>query len=285
MVLGSRWMYLVVFMAAVLFLSGCDQEDKDSRDLKSELQEILKEDPDLVLEILQDNKTVLARLVQEGQQELEEQAWREDVLSQIKDPLEPEITEERIIMGNPEGEIRIVVYFNFICPSCHALSREVKNLVQEYPEQTALIFKHIARDEASRQAALYFEAIAVQDQQQALQFQEMAFERSHKLNMDKDKTLQEIVQKLDLDESRLQEDLQQNALQERLQKDLKEAEELGIQGTPVVLVNGIKMQGFVSRQELKKVFSVITDNITADETDFFDDEESDLCLDDIQDCE
>lgn len=283
--LGVKWVFPVLILSAALFFAGCSSQDAESGDFQAELEAVFQENPELVLQVLQENRAILAELVRQGNQELEEKAWQAEILEQLQNPLQPEISPDRVIQGDPDAQITMVKYFNFQCPMCQTAGREIQSAMLSAPGQMRLVLKHVARDEISRTAARYFEAVAQQDKAKALKFKEMAFNQSSSLAQDTEQTLEEIVLDLELDQQRLQKDLESEEIQKRLHQDLEEARELGIPGTPVLLVNGVKIQGFISRQEIEDVVSMISGQAPSPgKGDFAIGDDADLCLEDFQDC-
>lgn len=276
---------ILCLLAFFLFTGlGCGSADREGIEDKAFIESVVRDNPELVMDILKDNKALLAQLVQQGVRELEETAWREDILRQLDDPLNPEIDPDRIILGNAEAEVTIVEYFNFLCPVCHVAGQTVKSVVQENQDQIGLVLKHVARDEVSRQAALYFEAVASQDMNKALEFKEVVFNRSSGLARDVRQTLEDIVFELGLDMEAVHDALEKPEIQAILDRDLKEAEKLDIHGTPVVLVNGVMLHGFVSEHELSTVISMITGRDYQIEDAFRAGSDQDLCVEDFEEC-
>lgn len=276
------FVFIMVFMFA---LAGCESADRAGVEDKAYVESVVRDNPELVLEILRENKALLAQLVQEGARELEQSAWKEDILRQLDDPLEPAIDPERVILGNPEAEVTVVEYFNFLCPVCHVAGQTVKDVLKERPDQSRLILKHVARDEVSRKAAMYFEAVFRLDRDKAMEFKEMVFARSSGLVQDTSQTLEKIVSELGLDMEAVLGVLEDPKIQSILDRDLEEAEKLDILGTPVILVNGVMLHGFVSQEEMFRVMAMITGQDYQPEDDFRAGSELDLCFEDFEECE
>ncbi|WP_028575407.1 DsbA family protein [Desulfonatronovibrio hydrogenovorans] len=274
--------FLMVFMIGI---AGCESADRGGSEDRALIESVLRDNPELIMEIIKDNKTTLAQLVHEGTRELGEMARRQDLMRQMNDPLDPAIDPKRIILGSPEAEVTIIEYFNFLCPVCHVAGQKVQDVVKELSNQTRLILKHVVRGEASRKAAMYFEAVFRLDRDKALEFKDLVFSRSTALVSDPGQTLDEIVAQLGLDIDSVRDVLEDPEIQNILDKDLEEVERLGILGTPVILVNGIMLHGFVSQQELYRVIAMITGQEHQDNGLVEKDNEYDMCLGDFEECE
>jgi protein-disulfide isomerase len=82
-------------------------------------------------------------------------------------------------------------------------------------------------------------ALAAGEQGKFWEFHDALFATSPKLDT---KTINEIATKLELDIAKFNTDLKSPAIRQKLAKDLRDAQEVGVTGTPTIFVNGIKLK-------------------------------------------
>ena len=107
------------------------------------------------------------------------------------------------------------------------------------------MYKHFATGKNDVRAALYFEALNLQDPAKAWAFMDAVFADQKDVATKGDETLAAMAKATGADMKRLAEDLKRKDLSERIQADVKEAREFGFEGTPVFLINGAPVRGAV----------------------------------------
>lgn len=91
----------------------------------------------------------------------------------------------------------------------------------------------------------------------AWSFYDLAFANQQRISKDKDRALQQIVAELGADLKMLSKDLNNEELAIRISQDANEAREMGFQGVPVFLINGIPLFGAQPLQEFERVIRLI----------------------------
>jgi protein-disulfide isomerase len=102
-------------------------------------------------------------------------------------------------------------------------------------------------------AAKYFEAIARQDPAKAYKFHDLVFENQAELNAKKEAFLKESAKKAGADMKKLEKDLADSSLMDRINKDTAEAQKFGISGTPGFIINGVSLKGAYPFPEFKNI--------------------------------
>ena len=82
-------------------------------------------------------------------------------------------------------------------------------------------------------------ALAAGEQGKFWEFHDELFATSPKLDP---KTINEIATKLGLDIAKFNTDMKSPAIRQKLAKDLRDAQEVGVTGTPTIFVDGIKLK-------------------------------------------
>lgn len=225
-----------------------------SSDIKAVLQEVLREHPDLILRVLEHDPVVLADLVERGAElrkaRLEEAQWQ----AEMANPKVPHVAEERPIRGARKAPITVVEYSDFECPYCRAVSPTLQDVLATYGDKVRLVYKHnpLSFHATAEPAARYFEAIAMQSEEQAWRFHDLVFQQQRNLSRGVT-ALQEIVADLEIDHARLDGDLESDTVSRRIAADRAEAEQFGFDGTPAFVINGVSLVGNHPKRDFDRI--------------------------------
>jgi len=234
--------------------SGCVNKQM----LKEQITEAIRENPQIVLDVMRENSVDMLTIVEEGIDQREKLKREAMLQAEIMNPFKPRIWAERPMLGNPSAPVTIVEYSDFLCPYCSKGAKVVSKLAIEQPEKYRLVFKHLPMHEQSRELALIFEALALTDKNKAYKFHDLAFERQKEIYEDKEGVvLGEILTEIGVDPDQLQKSLNSAQLQEFLLADEKEAGEFKIDATPTFLVNGVTIRGYLPAERFEKMVDMI----------------------------
>jgi len=247
----------LVFMTAAigLVLSGCTPSAK-------QLKETIEKDPSIVFAAIEKEPEkfieVVNKAAREAQAKGAEKAAQEETSKrddEFKNPLTPEIDEARAILGPKDAKVTIVEYSDFQCPYCSRGYQTINEVKKAYPGQVRIVFKHLPLDfhPLAMPAAKYFEAVARQDAEKAYKFHDLVFENQAELNSKKEAFLKESAKKAGADMKKLEKDLADPTLVERITKDTAEAQKFGISGTPGFIINGVSLKGAYPFPEFKTI--------------------------------
>jgi protein-disulfide isomerase len=247
---------LVILAGALGFiLTSCAPSAK-------QLKEAVEKDPDIVFAAIEKDPAKFIEVVNKAARDAqskgaekaaqEENAKRDD---EFKNPLKPEIEEGRAIWGPADAKITIVEYSDFQCPYCSRGYQTIEEVKKAYPGQIRFVFKHLPLDfhPLAMPAAKYFEAIARQDAAKAYKFHDLVFQNQGDLNAKKEGFLKESAKKAGADMKKLEKDLADDKLMERITKDTAEAQKYGISGTPGFIINGVSLKGAYPFSEFKTI--------------------------------
>ncbi len=220
------------------------------------LKRLLKQHPEIVMEVLQSQPEQIYDIAAKGASIAQEKAWVKQIKKSIKEPLQPDLSGGRAALGKPEAPYKIVIYTDFSCGACGANERMIPDLMKKRPGQIMAVLKHYPSDDFSRKAALYFEAIARQDQEKAWEFQAQVFKNRQQLGEKGIAGLEEMAGDMDLDQQRLAADLADPALEKRIKDDEAEAIKFRLGSTPSYLINGVPVIGAAPVNVMEKVMDI-----------------------------
>lgn len=231
--------------------SQCETSEPD---IKAVLQEVLREHPDLILRALEHDPVVLADLVERGAElrkaKVEEALWQ----AEMANPKVPRVAEDRPIRGARQAPITVVEYSDFECPYCRAVSPTLQDVLSTYGDKIRLVYKHnpLSFHATAEPAARYFEAIALQSEEQAWRFHDMVFQQQRNLSRGV-VVLKEIAADLEIDPARLERDLESDTVTQRIAADRAEAEQFGFDGTPAFVINGVSLIGNHPKRDFDRI--------------------------------
>lgn len=239
--LGALAVCAAVSLSPMPVAHAATQEDAA---LAAALETLLRERPELVLDVLRRNSEAVLDIAQQGsnlrrKHNLELQ-WRKDMKAPKSVGLE-----NRPVLGPRDAPVRIVAFSDFTCHFCEQASRSVEALRKTYGDGICLIFKHLPLDEKGPGglASAYFVAIGLQDEAKAWEFYEAMFANRDRLLAEGEPFIKESAQKLGVDMKRLARDVRGKKVSDILAEDQKDAQKLGVEGTPYFLVNDLVVRG------------------------------------------
>ena len=111
----------------------------------------------------------------------------------------------------------------------------LEQVLEKYPDQVKLVFKHfpLRNHKYARKAAAA--ALAAHNQDKFWEFSDHLFKNARQLN---DEKIQEIVGQLKLNLEQFQKDWQDPGIAEKIDRDTREGNRIGVRGTPTLFVNG-----------------------------------------------
>ena len=246
-----------MMIAGALMLAACTPGQK-------QVAEMLTKNPKMVFDAIEENPEQFievvnraARKAQEQQQQKQQAEAKKQQEDQLKNPLRPELSEERLLAGSKDGEITIVEYADFQCPACRMAYDNLKPIKDKYKDRIKFYYKNMPLDfhKMAMPSALYYEAVAKQDRLKAKKYYDILFQNQDQLG---ENFLRETAQKVGADMKRLTADLKSEDLKKTIAADMAEFEKLGFTGTPAFIINGVAMSGAQPAGEFEKVIQLTT---------------------------
>lgn len=228
----------------------------------SQLKKAIEKDPSIVFVAIEKDPEKFIEVVnnaaQNAQRKAQQKAQEEETKSrdaEFANPLKPEIEAGRVIFGKADAPVTIVEYSDFQCPFCAKGFNTIKQIESEYKDQVRIVFKHMPLDfhPLAMPSAKYFEAIARQSHEKAEKFHDTVFANQAELNAKKEAFLKDTAKKVGADMKKLQKDLDDPTLLDRINKDIDEAKKFNITGTPGFIINGVSLRGAYPFEEFKTI--------------------------------
>lgn len=152
------------------------------------------------------------------------------------------------VLGNPEGDVTVVEFFDYRCPYCKRVSDALVTLVQGDPK-VRVVFKEFP---ILGPESLVAAKVALAAHRQGKYHEVHAALMAHKGSFEK-AALLELAANAGADEQRLSADMEDPAILGQLQANDSLAAELGITGTPGFLFGNQLVPGAISLDDMKKL--------------------------------
>jgi protein-disulfide isomerase len=150
------------------------------------------------------------------------------------------------IAGNPEGDVSLVVFFDFACPYCRQGHKDVARLAAE-DKGVKIVYRDFpVLSPASDEAAMA--ALSAAQQGKYRRFHDTMFDTPGKVSHERTVAM---VRSAGLNEMQTAKDLQSPALKAEIKKNLELGRALGLTGTPSYVVGNEVLSGAVGYDRLK----------------------------------
>lgn len=155
-------------------------------------------------------------------------------------------------VGNPDGDITIVEWFDYNCPYCRKIEPELRQVVQDDGKVRLVLKDWPILGPVSKVAARL--ALAAKYQDKFLPAHEAMIGVNSKLT---EPRLRELLSGAGIDMDRLDRDLSSNAgaIDAILARNNDQAEAFGFRGTPSFIVGKFRVPGILSMKEFEMVIA------------------------------
>lgn len=142
--------------------------------------------------------------------------------------------------GGEAAPVTIVEFGDFHCAYCKQADATLARVQEAYGDQVSLVFKHLPLRQHADAPQAHAAAEAAHRQGRFWDMHDLLFEAGPGLDQPK---LVGFARQLGLDVARFESDLASAAVRDRVEADVREAQQLGITGTPTFYVNGRLLAG------------------------------------------
>lgn len=239
-----RSFWLAGFLAISLLANGCSTVNPSGNqapaDLKAQVLQIIRENPQVILESVQ--------AYQQEQQQKAQRAVQAFVQKMKTNPASA--IGDSPVTGAAEKKIVLLEFSDFQCPYCARAHQTVKQFMAKHKDKVTLSYKHLPLIEIHPQALPAARAAWAAGQQGKFwEYHDALFAQQDKLGED---LYGEIAKTLKLDVAKFNSDRNSNAASTAIQKDMQLAESLGIEGTPFFFLNDQTLSGAVELAQMEK---------------------------------
>ncbi|MCK4918816.1 MAG: DsbA family protein [Candidatus Pacebacteria bacterium] len=164
----------------------------------------------------------------------------------------PKIEDGDAIKGSADAEVTIIEFSDFECSYCKEAKNVLDEVLESYPEQVKLVYKHFplppSEHENAQKAAEASEC--ANDQEKFWEMYNLMFEDQSKLTIP---DLKNNAKVLKLDVAEFNECLDSDKYAQKVYDDLDIGLNYGVRGAPAFFVNDQFLSGILSIEEFKNV--------------------------------
>src|SRR5262249_16913662 len=164
-------------------------------------------------------------------------------------------SQRQIVLGNPEGDVTMVEFFDYNCGFCRKALADKLELIKPDPKLRLVLKEFPVLGEGSTQAAQVAVSVRLQDKtggKKYLEFHQKMF--ASRGQVDKARALA-VVREIGLDAARAERDMGGDEARLTIEESMKLAEALGINGTPTYVVPGQVVVGAVGVEKLREAIN------------------------------
>jgi 2-hydroxychromene-2-carboxylate isomerase len=150
--------------------------------------------------------------------------------------------------GNASGRVTVVEFVDYECPHCKHAQALMRQVVEEYPKDIKMYFKHFPLSSHANARLAAEGAVAAHKQGKFWPFNEKVWANSESLTP---AVLEKAAKEVGLDVARWRADLESDAVKSQVQADKSEGNDLGVLATPSIYINGRKYEDPLEIASLK----------------------------------
>ena len=243
------WATVLTLAASLAPVAQAALSDADKAEVRDVVRQLLRDEPELVLQLLQANSEAVLEIAQQGNISRK----RKLLLAQWqRDAAEPKQinTEARDFRGADDAPVTIVAFSDYSCSYCLQSEAVLENMLVRFKGKVRVLFKPLPKEDSpvSLAAAKYSLAAFLQDADKGWQLHALLFEQIDLLDQGGDPFIKTLAEELGLDYKKLRADAASSRVEKILAGDRAEADALGVTGTPFFLVNDLVIRGALSEE-------------------------------------
>ena len=209
-------------------------DELDEARVKELVYEAIRENPEIVMEAV----AILQKRDEEAQAESVQSVLKDQRLLLEHDPNAP-------VLGNVNGDVTVIEFFDYNCPYCKRAMPEVQALMNDDPGVRLVYREWPILGEGSVYAARA--ALAARAQGKYEEFHWALMGSKGRVT---EPVVLRIAQEIGLDVEQLQRDMDSPEVQEHIAVSMQLAQALGFNGTPSFVIGDALVPGFVEQDQL-----------------------------------
>jgi protein-disulfide isomerase len=153
------------------------------------------------------------------------------------------------IRGKEDAPITIVEYCDFQCPFCKKSRPTLKQILDTYPEQVRILYKHFPLSFHREAMNAHRASLAAGEQGKFWEMHDLIFDSPDGLSPD---VMRKHAQQLGLDMAKFDADYASDRILKKIEADQEEGKKALVRGTPAFFVNGKMVSGAQPFEAFKK---------------------------------
>jgi protein-disulfide isomerase len=235
--------------AATLSAMPAASAQSFSTDQRHEIENIVKQYLIAHPEVLQEAQDALDKRQQEAQAKKAHEAINKDKATLFNSP-------HQVVLGNPNGKVTMVEFFDYNCPHCKDAVPDMVNLLKRNPDLRFVLKEFPILAQGSVDAAHVAVAVRMQDPSGAkyLAFHQKLF--STRGMVDQARALA-AAKDVGCDMARIEKDMKSPEVQTTIDEDIKLADAIGVDGTPSYVIGDQLIVGAIGFDKLQEKIAAL----------------------------
>ncbi|PWR02421.1 hypothetical protein DKT77_12545 [Meridianimarinicoccus roseus] len=230
--------------ALAVFLPIAAFADDLSEDRVRELVlETIRENPQIVMEAV----AILQRQEADAQAQAQAQVLEDERDLLERDPNAP-------VLGNPDGDVTIVEFFDYNCPYCRRVKPEIEALLAADPNVRLVYREWPILGEGSVFAA----RAALAAREQGL-YEEFHWALMGMNGRAEEAAVMRVAEEVGLDLVQLRRDMAAPEIEEHIATSMRLSQALGFNGTPSFVIGEVLVPGLVEQEQLQALVAQVRD--------------------------
>jgi protein-disulfide isomerase len=220
------------------------QSVKVTPQLEKQILEVIRRNPDVLVEILQKYAT---------EQQAKEKKVQAEAIAKVRKNTKSMIGDSPV-MGASNRQIVMVAFSDFQCPYCASADKSIKQFMAKHKDKVTLVYKYFPLTQIHPEALPAARAAwAANKQGKFWDYHDALYANQAKLG---EAFYLETATKLKLDLNKFTAD--RKLADDFIVQDFKLGRKLGVDGTPTFIMNGEVVTGAASIADLEKAFAQVS---------------------------
>lgn len=211
-------------------------EDISDERIKSLVLEAIRENPEIVLEAID---------ILERERAAAQATSAAEVLDRRRDALEDDPNAP--VLGNPDGDVTVVEFFDYNCPYCRRVKPEMEALLDADPNVRVVYREWPILGEGS-----VFAARAALASREQGKYEEFHWALMGMNGRAEEASVLRVARDVGLDIEQLREDMESDAVETHIAASMELTQALGFNGTPSFVIGDALLPGFVEADALRE---------------------------------
>ena len=166
----------------------------------------------------------------------------------------PEVGEDAIVLGNRDAEVRVIEYSDFECPYCKMMLPVVDQMLEEYGDQVAFVYKHLPLSFHAQAENAALASECANEQGKFREYHDLLFENQEVWSeTTTTANFKQYARQLRLDGQQFNTCLDSKKYLDKVNADAMEAQSFGISGTPGFFVGEEFLGGAAQYPTIKEM--------------------------------
>lgn len=211
-------------------------EDISDERIKSLVLEAIRENPEIVLEAID---------ILERERAAAQATSAAEVLDRWRDALEADPNAP--VLGNPDGDVTVVEFFDYNCPYCRRVKPEMEALLDADSNVRVVYREWPILGEGS-----IFAARAALASREQGKYEEFHWALMGMNGRAEEASVLRVAREVGLDIEQLREDMESDAVEAHIADSMELTQALGFNGTPSFVIGDALLPGFVEADALRE---------------------------------